>query len=376
MTRGSVYPSEARTFTDEAAGALIRQVTDHPSIHHHPFFFVPAYDDAMRRLIFISHRSGSPQIFAEERVSGKLVQLTDRESIAAYSIYPSHDGRYVYFTAGSGAFRVHTETQREEQLVDLGALGDAHLREAGMVADAMGTTALSFDDRYWALRFSIGGSANLAVIDTASGNCDIILQRDTIAHLMFCPDDNNLLYYAGPLKDRVWIIKRDGGDNRRLYQRAPGEWITHEVWIPGRRELAFVDWNKGIRCINVDNGVERRLTSFNAWHAICNPQGTIMVADTNFPDIGLQLFNPLDGIGAPHTLCQPQASNAGDHWGGPFPYEDGPIKVNAPQHTHPHPSFSPDSRRVVFTSDRTGMAQIYEVEIPENLLERLQNGTP
>ena len=158
MARGSVFPSESRYFDDGATGARIRQVTDHPSIHHHPFFFVPAYDDAMARLIFVSHRSGRPEIYADERSSGELVQLTERDGLAEYSIYPSHDGRYVYYTAGAGGYRVDTETQREEQLVDLGALGDIRLRERGMVADAMGTTALSFDDRYWALRFSIGGS--------------------------------------------------------------------------------------------------------------------------------------------------------------------------------------------------------------------------
>ncbi len=375
MARGRVYPPEARTFSDEVTGARIRQVTDHASIHHQPFFFVPAYDDSMTRLIFVSHRSGRPEIFAEDRASGRLAQLTERAGIAEYSIYPSHDGRYVYFAAGKAGFRVHTETQREEQLVDLGDLGEIHLREAGMVADAMGTTALSFDDRFWALRFGMGGCANLAVIDTASGQCEVILQRDTIAHLMFCPDDNNLLYYAGPLKDRVWVINRDGSGNRRLYQREPGEWITHEVWLPDRRELAFVDWPRGIRAINVDSGAERRVASFNAWHAICNRDGSMMVADTNFPDIGIQLFNPRDGIGEPLTLCHPNASNQGAHWDGPFPYEDGPIKVNAPQHTHPHPSFSPDSRRVVFTSDRSGHAQVYEVEIPDHLLERLQNGS-
>jgi oligogalacturonide lyase len=53
----------------------------------------------------------------------------------------------------------------------------------------------------------------------------------------------------------------------------------------------------------------------------------------------------------------------GEHWAGPFPYDKGPISVYAPQHTHPHPSFSPDSRLALYTSDHTGYAQLYEVEL-------------
>ena len=56
-----------------------------------------------------------------------------------------------------------------------------------------------------------------------------------------------------------------------------------------------------------------------------------------------------------------KASSEGKHWDGPFPYNDGPVAVEAAQHTHPHPRFSPDGSRVVFTSDKTGYAQIYEV---------------
>ena len=33
------------------------------------------------------------------------------------------------------------------------------------------------------------------------------------------------------------------------------------------------------------------------------------------------------------------------------------------------PSFSPDGSRVVFTSDRTGWAQVYEAEIPGGWLD-------
>jgi oligogalacturonide lyase len=367
MAKGQRSPAEAQWLVDERTGARIRQITNHPAVHHHPFFMIPAYDDAMRWLIFASERTGSPQLFAEERATGDLIQLTDRPDLGDWSIHPSRDGRYVYFTAGSGGWRVNIATQEEEQLVDFAELaaatGAVAMREQGMVAAAMGTTALSHNDRYWAVKFNAGKDACLAIVDTTSGKSEIILRRDTVAHIQFCPDDDKLLFYAGPLTDRVWVINRDGSNNRRLYQRTPGEWITHETWIPGTRELAFVDWPKGVRCIHVDTGIERCVTSFNAWHPVCNRTGTLMIADTNFPDIGLQLFNPLDGIGEPKTICYPQASSMGEHWAGPFPYDKGPISVYAPQHTHPHPSFSPDSRLALYTSDHTGYAQLYEVEL-------------
>ena len=362
MAKGTVYGPESRTFYDRRTGTRIRQVTTVSAPHHHPFFIIPAYDDTMERLIFISCRTGTPQIFAEERKTGELRQLTDRTDIAEWSVHPSHNGEAVFFTAGTHGWRLDLETLEERELVNLAATA---MQDTGMVAAAMGTTALSHDDKWWAVRFNIGKESALAIIDTDTGESDIILRRDSIGHLQFCPDDANLLYYAGPLTDRLWVIHRDGSGNRRLYARniEKNEWITHETWIPGTRELAFVDWPRGIRCIHVDTGTERQVTTFNAWHAISNPAGTCMVADTNFPDIGIQVFDPRDGISKPKTLCYPDASSIGEHWNAPFPYADGPIQVYAPQHTHPHPSFSPDGEHIVFTSDRTGYAQIYEATI-------------
>lgn len=375
MSKGKVYPPESRIFTDPRTGAAIRQVTDHPSIHHQPFFFIQAYDDAMRWLFFISHRTGAPQIFAEMRGQGKLIQLTDRTDLNEWSIRPAHNGRWIFFTAGVSGWRLDLESLEETELVNFATLAGTRrdafaMREEGMVGAAMGTTNISRDDRWWVVSFKIGTESASAIVDTGIGkqarlaSCNVILQRDSIGHMQFCPDDPDLLFYAGPLQDRVWLINRDGSNNRRLYARKPGEWITHETWIPGTRELAFVDWPHGIRAIQVDTGAERRVTSFNAWHPVCNGDGTRMVADTNFPDIGLQLFDPRDGVGQPQTLCYPAASSLGEHWKGSFPYEHGPIKVYAPQHTHPHPSFSPDGKYVVYTSDRTGHPQVYEATLP------------
>ena len=67
MARGDVLPSEAEESTDPRTGVRIRQVTSFPAIHHHPFYYLPAYDDAMRHLVFVSHRTGHPQVFLERR---------------------------------------------------------------------------------------------------------------------------------------------------------------------------------------------------------------------------------------------------------------------------------------------------------------------
>jgi hypothetical protein len=67
------------------------------------------------------------------------------------------------------------------------------------------------------------------------------------------------------------------------------------------------------------------------------------------------------GENGAEKLCEPRSSSVGAHWAGPFPYNDGPREVYAPQHTHPHPRPSPDGSRVLYTSDATGHAQLYEV---------------
>ena len=364
MPKGQLHPSESRTSCDPQTGAEVRQITSHPSIHHHPFYYVPAYDDAMHRLIFVSHRTCAPQLFAEIRETGELVQLTDRVDLNEWSIHPSHDGKFVYFTAGTGGWRIDLESLKEEQLLEFGT---ADFREHGMVGAAMGTTTLSRDDRWWAVPVKRGGAAQFFIVDTQSGRSEIVLERDTIGHPQFHPDDPTWLRYAGPYHSRIWVIRRDGSKNRLVYERdaAKKEWIVHETWRPGSMEILTANWPHGVIGINVESGKTRQVCTFNAWHPMLNRDGTLMVADTKNPDTGLQLFDPLDDIGEQQPLCATNATNAGEHWNvGHCPYDDGPVDVYAPQHTHPHPGFSPDGKRVVFTSDRTGHAQLYEVTIP------------
>ena len=377
MSIGSVFPPCEESYTDGATGAVIRRVTDFPAITHHPFYYLRPFDDAMTFLTFTSHRTGRPELYVEWQQDRKIVQITDQEGINDYSFQAGPDGRYVFFTTGQGAWRVDPTTCKQEEICRFGELvGTGVCREKGMVGAAMGTTTVSGDGSWWAIPVKTGATSRLIVIDTETGKGGAILEADSIGHPEFHPDDSSLIRYAGPYTNRIWIVRRDGTENRLVYERdaAKKEWIVHETWRPGSHEILTTQWRHGVIGIDTDTGSVRRVCSFNAWHPSVNRTGTMMCADTTYPDIGLQLFDVLDGIGEPEPLCLSESSNVGAHWDTDHcPYDDGPIDVYAPQHTHPHPAFSPDGRRIVYTSDRTGTAQVYTVTIPDSIIRRFSH---
>ena len=357
--------NEGRELTDPDSGVRVRQVTDHPSIHHHPFYYLPAMDDAMRYLVLVSHRTGRPEVFVERQEDRALIQLTDHDGLAEFSVHPSHDGRYVYFTDGDGGWRGATESGSAEQLF---SFADERRQIDGHVGAAMGTTTVSADDRYWAVPVHAGETARMLIVDTERGDAEYTFEAPSIGHPEFHPDDADWLRYAGPYTSRIWIAKRDGSEQRLVYERdvAAKEWIVHETWRPGTREIVTTQWRQGMIGIDVDSGEVRRVCSFNAWHAAISRDGTRLIADTTYPDRGLMLFSAVDGVGEPQLLCASGSSNVGAHWDCDHcPYDDGVTNVYAPQHTHPHPAFSPDGRQVIFTSDRSGHAQVYVAEVPE-----------
>lgn len=340
---------------DASEQVTVRQVTSHPSIHHHPFFFVDAWDQNMSFLLIISHRTGKPQIYIEKEPGDDLVQLTDEPALAEWSVIPSKDGQWIYYVAGQFGKRVSLRDGTVETLVHFDS---PQMREAGMVGAAMGTTALSANGRYWAVPVKSGAISQFWLIDTETQKAEVFLEAPTIGHPQFCPDDDDLILYAGPMTDRVWATDR-AGNNRRIFQRENDlQWITHEVWRPNHRSVLFVDWPNGLGEIDIATGKVRYLSDFPVWHGAPDASGSRLVCDTNFPDIGLHILD-LTGEQLDRYLTQSNATSQGAHWADPFPYNNGPIKVHAPQHTHPHPRFSPDGKQIVFTSDKTGNAQVY-----------------
>ena len=56
-----------------------------------------------------------------------------------------------------------------------------------------------------------------------------------------------------------------------------------------------------------------------------------------------------------------------------LPFCDTGTSNGSPQYTHTHPYITPGNHRVVFNSDRTGIAQVYCARIPGAVLEELES---
>ena len=166
------FPKESLSFKDEETGNDIIQLTSHKSVHHHPFFHVNAYNLNQDKLYFISHRSGSPQIMFADMQTENLYQITEFIDLNEWSINPSLDGKYVYFTAGFNGWRVEVETGKEEKIIEFQADG---MKEKGMVAAAMGTTCLSNSGKWWGVTYKVAEKSRFMIIDTENGEFRIYI---------------------------------------------------------------------------------------------------------------------------------------------------------------------------------------------------------
>ncbi len=149
----------------------------------------------------------------------------------------------------------------------------------------------------------------------------------------------------------IWSLDVDGGDARRvgvdLYSHATMHGRTSSVQGCGK-------WgNRSVTILSADN--ERRVVCEGPyfWHSGASFDGEWIVADTNWPDYGIQLIHvPTGNL---RTLCMSGSS----------------LKTGL---VHPHPSLSFDGRFAMFRSDRSGACQAYLVAISDDFRQSVVAG--
>jgi Tol biopolymer transport system component len=377
------------TYLDSATGAAVIQWTDSPAKDQHLYFTSPSVTADDRYLVFISERSGDPNLFVIDRAEyfatpkndGAVPrQLSANTAGLLHSyVYPQGGARglskaspcldaarrQIYYVRDDTVFRVALDdaAPREEKIFALPAGwfgGFSHISPDGKTLAICCADPRAFVDpaanqweqmRLAAPRF---GAENLTSkiyqIDTASGDLkNLTAAPFWVSHVQYDPRGSGRLIFNregffddrpdAPPHNRIWCLETTG-EFRPLNPEPTGEWRSHENWASdgsaivyhgGRDKQTFV----AARRWDGELLYETSIAGVNFWHATAAPDGKRLVADC--PDGFIALIDP--ATQQSEKLCRHDTTT-----------DD--------QDAHAHPLATP--RGVVFTSLRSGVCNVYE----------------
>ncbi|WP_321474285.1 hypothetical protein [uncultured Paludibaculum sp.] len=367
--KSTSYPSEYALERDQSTGAPVHKLTSAACINHATYFLQSSLTPDGRTLIFTSYRTGTAQLFSiEEFPNGPIRQWTDGDAIHPFSPAIDAIGERVYFVRSGSVWVIERQSLDERLIV---RFDGAQLGEVSLSADGEWLTAAAKQ----------GGQSGIVVGRVDGTGWHLIPFPHTVIHPQFHPLEPEWIEFAGDPAPRMHRVRRDGTGLECLYQHANDEFVVHETFLGRTGDLVYTVWPFGLWRMDWSTRERHRICEFNAWHITPNRAGTLVLCDTNHPDLGLFLINA--ETGARQAVCESRASSGGSQWltsryalaedfaaarsaaksGALSWMEVSTDTVYGPQWTHPHPSFSPDEHLVIFTSDRTGHPQVYAAEL-------------
>ncbi len=352
-----------KTWLDPSTGARITQVTNGPAINHPSYFLQSSFLPGGRSLFFTSYRTGQPQLFEISLDSGETRQLTSGAPIHPFSPAPDPDRRTIMVTRGGGLWAIDRATLAERCITELAG---AELGECSISPDGSWLTAA----------YKRGAETGLAAGRFDGSGWHAIPFPRTVIHPQFHRLEPEWIEFAGDPAPRMHRVRRDGSGLECLHHHGNDEFVVHETFLGETGDLVFTVWPFALRRLNWSTREITTITEYNAWHIAPDRRGERILCDTNHPDDGLQVIDAASG--ARRRLCLSEASGQGTQWrkscyavAADFAearnnlswMENAGDTVYGPQWTHPHPSWSFEEDRVAFASDRTGVTQVYVVEV-------------
>jgi len=370
--KGSCWPSEYQRLSDDKTGAVVHQLTQHPSINHNLYFLNRSFTPDGRTVILTSYRDGDPNLFELAFPDGQIRQLTEGPQLHPFSACLSQSGEAVYFTRAGSIWKL-TRTSLEETCL------------ATFEHSQLGECNLSHTGEWLVTAIKQRGNSGIAVARTDGSHQDVALRWPrTIIHPQFHPLDQQLIEFSSDPAPRMHLLDLQTGNVDCLHQHDNDEFVVHETFLGATPELVFTVWPFSLKRLHLGSREICEIAGFNAWHISPSADGKRILCDTNHPDVGIQIVYV--ATGTRRTICHPRSSNGGTQW-KTSRYavasdwaraaeeqaersqslswmEMKTDTVYGPQWTHPHPSWSPDEKQVIYTSDVSGTAQVYVAEIP------------
>jgi oligogalacturonide lyase len=271
------------------------------------------------------------------------------------------DGRWLYVLRPESTllYRVDVETGHEESICDLSTV----LPEGWVYAQMR----LSPEHLFIGLRepdiipirvdLTTGDVVRMNAVDGMLWACSADESRLIVIRQRLSEKDRTYGYLEyrklehEPGDRSIWSLNIGGDDDRLIGT----DYYSHATILGGTTSTQGCGkWgNNSVTILTAEN--QRRIVCEGPyfWHSGASFDGEWIVADTNWPDYGIQLIHV--PTGSFRFLCDHGSSLA-----------TGLL--------HAHPSLSNDGRIALYRSDRSGTCQAYLVHIPDELRESIIAG--
>lgn len=370
---------------DELTGREVRRIgaADYRT-HHQYFYFRMWMGDSRRVLVSSSREDGIYRHYLADVESGEAVCLSDCENLSSGFGEFTPDGAALMYVAGP-ELRIRCMAEKSERTVYTqqppwtargvyyGATAD-HSRVVMVEMHAEDRIPAKEGWDAFPRQFAARPRCRLVELDVQAARATVIHEdRCWLGHPNYRPDGRTIMFcHEGPwelVDSRLWFIDPDGANLRQGRKRDParppgegtGELWGHEYWLADSSRAAYIYFpgkyghNASIRLLDPESLDEEVLMEVSSYsHFISNSDNSLIVADGQ---AGLSdAIWLVDVAGRRESpLCR--------HGSSMKPYIDPRTGHPNTQEVHPHPCFSPDSRRVVFSSDRDGFPAVYVTEI-------------
>jgi len=383
MAKSDLVRLEYVDTIDSDTGVRVTRLTPPTVVCHRNYFYQKCFTNDGAKLLFAGEFDKNRNYYLLDLASEAAVQLTDGERENTFGGFLSADDKYLYFVrAERNLIRVDLSDLSETVVYTVPSdwvgygtwvANSDCTKMVGIEIHASDNMALT-DWTKFAEMFHKKPRCRLIRIDLRTGAMNVIRDEKLwLGHPQYRPFDDQTVAYCheGPhdlVDARMWFINEDGTNPRCGKAHEAGEACTHEFWVPDGSAMVYVSYKKGdhdrwIRRLDPATLADRALTTMPPCsHLMSNRDGSLIVGD---------------GTGTPIDVADTKGHTIeNDPFLHLFDLKAGTTRRIAKhssswkvlrgdrQVTHPHPSFTPDDKRVLYSTDAEGAPAIYLADVP------------
>ncbi|MFS2224199.1 oligogalacturonate lyase family protein [Pantoea sp. B65] len=386
MAKGLQIKLPFHHFRDPETGAAITRLTPPEVLCHRNYFYQKCFTRDGNRLLFAAEFDGPRNYYLLDLQTQEAQQLTEGKGDNTFGGFLSDDDRYLWYV----------KNERSLQRVDLATLQETTIYQVPADWVGYGTWVANSDctqlvgieiaredwepltDWHIFQRFfEKNPHCRLLRVDLKTGEAQTIHQQHLwLGHPIYRPHDDTTVAFCheGPhdlVDARMWLINEDGSNLRKVKDHAVGESCTHEFWVPDGSALIYVSYHKDrpdrqiCRFDPLTHSNEVLMTMPACSHLMSNEDGSLLVGDGSGTPVDVQDTKGYTIENDPwlYVFDVPQRR----HFRLAAHNSSWRVLNGDRQVTHPHPSFTPDGRQVLFTSDYEGQPALYLAALPAPL---------